>query len=306
MDKFHIAIKTDYRRMKIFILLFSLTLTLTLSAQKNGVVFSEDFESDSKEKMMLNWNTSLNLEGMSFSSDVPPGSKGKQSLMMTYTPGANDGGHLYKMFPEGFDTLYARYYVKFITKYSHVSHFTGMGGYNPPSKFLIGRAGIKPKGTEKFNTAVETSGDKWTWDFYTYWMNMHGYSDPNFFWGNSFRPDPPSRVVHGEWICMEMMVILNNPVDQSNGEQAFWVNGKKIIHLGRGFPEGYWKWDKFNPSPGRGCFEGFQWRNTDQLKINFFKLSYFLTHGKPGEIDKVLFDDVVVSTHYIGPFEHTK
>ena len=291
----------NYLMMKVFVLFFSLVLTLTLSAQKKGIVFSEDFESDSKEKMMLNWDDSDNLKGMSFSSDVPLGSKGKQSLMMSYSPGADSGGFLYKMFPEGFDTLYARFYVKFITKFSKVHHFVAMGGLYPPSKWPIGRAGIKPKGNEKFNTGIEPTGDNWTWNFYTYWMNMHGYADPNFFWGNLFRPDPPAKVVHGEWICMEIMVILNNPVELSNGEQALWINGKKTIHLGRGFPEGYWRWDKFILSPGSGCFEGFQWRNTDQLKLNFFKLSYYMTKGKPGEIDKVLFDDVVVSTHYIGP-----
>lgn len=288
--------------MKILILLFIIISSVSLFAQQKGIVFSEDFESASKEEVLERWNDFYNLEGMSFSDDCPSESKGKQSLMMTYTPGANNGGFLYKMFPEGFDTLYARFYVKFITKYSKVHHFTSMGGLNPPSEWPIGRAGIKPKGDEKFNSGIEPTGD-WTWDFYTYWMNMHGYSDPNFFWGNSFNPNPPAKIVHGEWQCMEIMIILNNPVELSNGEQAFWVNGKKIIHLGRGFPEGYWNWDEFIPSPGGGCFEGFQWRNSDQLKINYFKLGYYMTKGNPGEIDKVLFDDVAVSTKYIGPLK---
>lgn len=288
--------------MKICIWFLVFLSSLNLSAQKRGMVFSEDFEYASKEEMLQNWDDTYNTEGMSFSNDCPSGSKGKQSLMMTYTPGADNGGFLYKMFPEGFDTLYARFYVKFITKYSKVHHFVGMGGLNPPSKWPIGRAGIKPKGNEKFNSGIEPTDD-WCWDFYTYWMNMHGYSDPNFFWGNSFNPNPPAKIVHGEWICMEIMILLNNPVELSNGEQAFWVNGKKIIHLGRGFPEGYWKWDKFIPSPGSGCFEGFQWRNSDQLKINYFKLGYYMTKGTPGEIDKVLFDDVIVSTKYIGPLK---
>jgi hypothetical protein len=289
--------------MKPLTSLFFLILTISLSAQKNGIVFRENFESASIEEMLVNWNDSDNTMGMSYSSDIPAGSKGKQSLMMTYTPGSNSGGFLYKMFPEGFDTLYARFYVKFITNYSKVHHFSGMGGLNPPSEWPIGRAGIKPKGNEKFNTSVEPAGDKWSWDFYTYWMNMHGYADPDFFWGNSFNPDPPAKVVHNEWICVEIMVILNNPVEQSNGEQAFWINGKEIIRLGRGFPSGYWKWDSFIPSPGSGCFEGFQWRNNDSLKINYFNLGYYMTDGKSGEIDKVLFDDVVVSTNYIGPLK---
>ena len=142
--------------MKIFILFFALLSTLSLSAQKKGIVFSEDFESGSKERMTQNWDDTYNPEGMSFSADCPSESKGKQSLMMTYTPGADNGGFLYKMFPEGFDTLYARFYVKFITKYSKVHHFVGMGGLNPPSKWPIGRAGIKPKGDEKIGHGIFT------------------------------------------------------------------------------------------------------------------------------------------------------
>jgi hypothetical protein len=286
--------------MKKYILFLLLLSTLELSAQKNGIVFTEDFESSSKEDMLRNWDDTYNTEGMSFSSDCPPGSMGKQSLMMTYKPGADNGGYLYKVFPQGFDTLYARFYVKFVTRYSKVHHFVGMGGLYPPPKWPNGQAGIKPKGNDRFHSGIEPNGD-WCWDFYTYWMNMHGYSDPNFFWGNSFNPNPPAKIVQGEWSCVEIMMILNNPVELSNGEQAFWVDGREIIHLGRGFPEGYWKWDNFIPSPGTGCFEGFQWRNSDQLKIDFFKLGYYMTKGKPGEIDKVLFDDVVVSTKYIGP-----
>lgn len=289
--------------MKILILLFIVVSSATLSAREKGIVFSEDFESASKEEMLKQWNDAYNPEGMQFSSDVPKGSKGKQSLMMTYSPDSDNGGFLFKTFPVGFDTLYARFYVKFITNYSSIHHFSGMGGYYPPSPWPIGRAGFRPKGNEKFNTAVEPKGDQWTWDFYTYWMNMHGYSDPEHFWGNTFNPDPPSKVVHKQWICIEMMVVLNTPVEESNGEQAFWIDGKEIIHLGRGFPSGYWKWDQFIPTQGKGCFEGFQWRNDERLKINFFKLSYYMTKGKPGEIDKVLFDDVVVSTAYIGPLK---
>ena len=287
--------------MKALNSIFFLVLTLTASAQKSGIVFQDGFESVSLKQMLLKWDDSGNTEGMSYSSDIPAGSKGKQSLMMTYTPGLNNGGHLYKMLPEGYDTLYARFYVKFITGYSKVHHFVKMGGNNPPAKWPLGNAGVKPNGNERFITGIEPIGGSWAWDFYTYWMNMRGYADPNYFWGNTFHPDPPSRVEQGKWICVEFMMIMNNPVSSSNGEQAFWINGKKILHLGAGFPTGYWVWDKFIPNHDSTAFEGFQWRNTEKLKLNFFWLSYYMTDGKQGEIDKVLFDDVIVSTRYIGP-----
>lgn len=251
--------------------------------------------------MLLNWDDSGSTEGMSYSSDIPAGSKGKQSLMMTYTPGLNNGGYLYKMLPESYDTLYARFYVKFVTGYSKVHHFVKLGGNNPPSKWPMGNAGVKPNGNERFITGIEPIGDSWEWDFYTYWMNMRGYADPNYFWGNTFNPDPPSRVEQGKWTCVEFMMIMNNPVSSSNGEQAFWINGNKTLHLGAGFPMGYWVWDRFIQNPDSTAFEGFRWRNTEKLKLNFFWLSYYMTDGIQGEIDKVLFDDVIVSTKYIGP-----
>jgi hypothetical protein len=287
--------------MEAIISLLFLLNTLSASAQKADIVYSEDFESTSIQEMLMNWDDSGNVDGMSFSSDIHVGSKGKQSLMMTYSPGQNSGGSLYKMLPKGYDTLYARFYVKFITNYSKVHHFVKMGGNNPPSKWPVGKAGIKPKGNDNFITGIEPIGDIPSWDFYTYRMNMHGYADLNFFWGNTFNPNPPVKVMRGEWICVEIMMKMNNPVDSTNGEQAFWINGKKIIHLGEGFPKGHWIWDRFIPSPGMTSFEGFQWLNSEQLKLNFFWLSYYMTDGKPGEIDKVLFDDVIVSTRYIGP-----
>ena len=237
---------------------------------------------------------------MSLSGDVPDGSPGSQSLVMTYTAGQNTGGHLYKMFPEGYDSLFARFYVKFEANHSPVHHFVHMGGYYPPTTWPQGGAGSRPAGNERFTTGIEPIGDNWSWDFYTYWMHMRGYADPNYFWGNTFHPDPPAPIVRGEWICVELMMKVNDPVDSYNGEQAFWVNGEKIQHLGKGFPNGYWTWDNFYPHPDSSAFEGFQWRNDENLKLNFFWLLYYMT-GETDHMNKVYFDDVVVSTEYIGP-----
>ncbi|MBI5326388.1 MAG: T9SS type A sorting domain-containing protein [Ignavibacteriae bacterium] len=93
----------------------------------------------------------------------------------------------------------------------------------------------------------------------------------------------------------------NNPVSSYNGEQALWVNGEKIMHLGEGFPNGYWVWDSFHPNKDSMPFEGFQWRNDENLKINFFWLLFYMTQGEPNQMDSVWFDDIVVSTEYIGP-----
>ena len=81
---------------------------------------------------------------------------------------------------------------------------------------------------------------------------------------------------------------------------AFWVNGEKIQHLGKGFPNGHCIWDKFYPNPDSLAFEGFQWRKDENLKLNFLWLLYYMTDGTE-QTDTVLFDDVIVSTGYIGP-----
>ena len=286
--------------MKTLILISLLLVAYNAFGQESGIIFQEDFEAASVQEMILKWDEAKNSANMSFSGDVPEGSSGSQSLMMTYTPGQNTGGHLYKMFPEGYDSLFARFYVKFGANHSKVHHFVHMGGYNPPTTWPQGGAGVRPAGNERFTTGIEPMCDKWSWDFYSYWMHMRGYADPNYFWGNTFHPDPPAPINRDEWICVELMMKINDPVDSYSGEQAFWVNGEKIHHLGEGFPNGYWVWDKFYPNPDSLAFEGFQWRNDENLKLNFFWLLYYMTDGA-GQTDTVFFDDVIVSTEYIGP-----
>jgi len=286
--------------MKILIHIAVLLAACDAYGQEGGIIFQEDFEAASITEMISKWDEAKNHANMSFSGDVPPGSPGSQSLVMTYTEGQNTGGHLYKMFPEGYDSLFARFYVKFEANHSPVHHFVHMGGYYPPTSWPQGGAGNRPVGNERFTTGIEPIGDSWSWDFYTYWMHMRGYADPNYFWGNTFHPDPPASINRGEWICVELMMKVNDPVDAFNGEQAFWVNGEQIQHLGEGFPNGYWIWDKFYPHPDSSAFEGFQWRNDERLKLNFFWLLYYMT-GETDKTERVYFDDVVVSTEYIGP-----
>ena len=286
--------------MKTFIFIFCLLLAYNASGQKTGIIFQEDFEAASVQEMISKWDQAKNSANMSFTSDVPEGSSGSQSLMMTYKPGENTGGHLYKMFPEGYDSLFARFYVKFSANHSKVHHFVHMGGYNPPTTYPQGGAGVKPEGNERFTTGIEPLGNKWSWDFYAYWMHMRGYADPDYFWGNTFHPDPPAPINRDEWICVELMMKVNDPVNSFNGEMAFWVNGEKIHHLGEGFPDGYWIWDKFYPNPDSLAFEGFQWRKDENLKLNFFWLLYYMT-DETEQTDTVLFDDIIISTEYIGP-----
>ena len=265
--------------------------------QHPAVIFTENFEAATLNDVFSGWNTTQNGAGMSFMTDIPADSSGIQSLEMTVTGGENTGGYLYRTLA-GYDTVYVRYYVKFPVDTWDIHHFVWLGGYNPSTPWPQGGAGVRPDGDERFTSGIEPSGGG-RWDFYTYWMGMHASPGGNFF-GNDFNPDPPVPVVEGDWTCVEFMIKLNEPVTASNGEQAFWIDGVLGQQLGPGFPNGNWVWGGFFPDPSGEPFEGFQWRNTSDLDINFLWLEYYVTTAPSGATYGTMFDDIVLATEYIG------
>jgi hypothetical protein len=275
-----------------------LALTMICHAE---IVFTEDFEESTLDDVASHFDEVVNQAGMEFSADVPAASYGTKSLMMTSVLGSNTGGHLYKSFPDGYDSLYARFYTKFAASCHPIHHFVHMGGYNPPTPWPQGTAGFRPDGTNHFTTGIEPMGSRWKWDLYSYWMHMRGNPAGPEYWGNIFNPEPSSPINRNEWICVEVMMKCNSPVSSYNGEQAFWINGEQIIHLGEGLPKGYWIWDKFHHNSDSAGFEGFQWRIDEELKISFFWLLFYMTDGYSGQVDSVWFDDLVIATEYIGP-----
>lgn len=268
----------------------------------SDMVFVEDFEKSTVDEVAERWDDHKNTAGMSFSTDVPKGSTGKKSLMMTYVAGKDEGAHLFKSFPEGYEVLYARFYVKFLMDNSHVHHLVKLGGYQPAVPYPLGMAGRRPDGMDFFMSGIELPDNvNWNWGFYTYWMHMEG--KPDNYWGNVFFPEIEKTIPIGKWICVEFMIKLNSPIDSFNGEQAFWIDGEKILHLGPGFPKMVRKGGHFKEAYSGKAFKGYQWRNNDQLKLTLFWLNYYMTKGKEGEIDQILFDDIVVSNKYIGPLK---
>ena len=129
-------------------------------------------------------------------------------------------------------------------------------------------------------------------------------------WGNSFVHDQKLKVDKGRWICVEQMIRMND-VGDSNGEQALWLDGKLVAHLGKGFPKGRWTFDKFEPGrSGSGArwndakddrenfevpeggvpFEGYRWRAVPELNVNYVWL-YVYTEKPPGHRIRVWYDD---------------
>jgi hypothetical protein len=291
-----------------------------------SVVFIENFEADSIDALCQRWDTASDRPGLSFSSDVPPGSASKHSLIMERTKGS--GAQLYRRLKNksggwGYDQVFARYYVKFDPDCGEIHHFGPcLGGNNPATAWPMVKAGQPTEGAKSFWSGIEPFGQSWRWDFYTYWWDMRGSPPRGQTWGNSFIRDPKLKVEKGRWIYIEQMIKLNDP-DDTNGEQALWIDGQLVSHLGKGFPKGLWTYDKFTPGKGGegirwskekggperfkvpedgAPFEGLRWRTTKELNVNYVWL-YIYSEKPAGHRIKVWYDDVVVATSYIGPIQ---
>jgi hypothetical protein len=286
-----------------------------------AVVFVENFEQSSFDETRGRWESVSQPELMSLSDDTPPASGGKRSLRVSHAGGRTTGGHLYRRLEPGYEKLHVRFYVKFAVDCGPIHHFFHIGGYNPATPWPQGGAGQRPRGDERFTVGIEPYGDAWTWDYYAYWMAMRGSPPRGQTWGNSFLAAPKPKVVRDKWVCLETMIKMND-VDESNGELALWIDGKRISHLGPGFPKGKWIFDKFVPGEGGASvrwsgatgdrrhftvpregepFEGFRWRSDARLKLNFVWLLVYITKSPQGHVSNMWFDDIVVATEYIGP-----
>lgn len=288
------------------------------------VVFVEDFEQDSLQSVWERWEQVRAEESMSFSDDVPPGSSGRRSLLMDRQRGS--GPSLYRRIRNesggwGDDRLFLRFYVKFASDCGELHHgVSALGGNHPATPYPMVRAGNRPDAARSFWSGIEPHGRRWVWDYYTYWGEMRGSPPAGRTWGNSFIRDPQLTVERGRWICIEHMIQVND-IGKSNGEQALWIDGKLVSHLGESFPKGAWIWDKFHPGQGGQSvrwgtggredlripeegtpFEGFRWRSVPELNVNFVWI-YVYTEQPAGHRIRVAFDDLVVATSYIGPLK---
>ncbi len=286
-----------------------------------AVVFTENFDKGSLDVIAKRWESVENKEILSLSPDVPEASGDGKSLLMTHIGGKDTGAHLYRRLQPGYDKLHVRFYVKFDPDCAPIHHFFHVGGYNPATPWPQGGAGQRPRGDERFSTGVEPFGDRWRWDYYSYWMEMRGSPPRGQTWGNSFIHDPQFKVKHGKWTCVELMMKMND-IGDTNGEMALWFDGKPASHLGQGFPKGKWVYDKFLPGqdgegvrwsdqkqsperlqfPAGGLpFEGFRWRSDERLKVNFLWVLLYITKAPQDHVSKIWFDNIVVAKEYIGP-----
>lgn len=148
----------------------------------------------------------------------------------------------------------------------------------------MGKAGIRPKGDDRFGAGFEPWRD-WGRNeppgammLYTYWVDMKGGPDGKC-WGNNLQP-PDEKLVklqRGKWHCLEQMIRANTP-GEADGEMAAWIDGKLYIHL-----------------------TGFRWRTDPDVKLKRISLGLYI-HSST-RANTVWYDDVALSTGDIGPME---
>ena len=276
------------------------------------IIFVENFAAARLEQVFERWDNVKGKDLLTFSVDIPAASADPQSILMTHVGGRGTGAHLYRRLLPGHGLVYARFYVKFDPECAPIHHFgTHLGGYQPPTRWPQGGAGLRPRGDKRFTTGVEPYGKRWEWDFYTYWQGMHVHGDGRY-WGTPFMVGAAKApVVRGKWTCVELMVKANQPATAANGEQAFWIDGKLhrdggqiLSHIGKGFPKGRWTGGWWRPdSEGRGAFEGYRWRSSEKLAVNYIWAYLYITKAPAGHVSRVWFDNIVVAKSYIGPLE---
>lgn len=206
--------------------------------------------------------------------------------------GESSGSSVHFALKEGQEKLHLRTSMKFASDYDqgNLNHTgPGLSGYSGSNKWAaMGKAGLKPKGDDRLSTRLEPWIDYRRekppgWLFaYTYWMDMKQDRDGSH-WGNFLAPIPQARFIppRGRWICLELMVKLNT-FDQGrarfDGELAGWVEGRLYLH-----------------------YKGIRWRSTPDVMLRNFALDIYIHSAK--QKNQVWFDDVVLSTGYVGPVE---
>jgi hypothetical protein len=191
----------------------------------------------------------------------------------------------------GFERVHLRYYLKFAADYDqgNLNHTGGsLAGVAGNDKWRgMGTAGLRPAGDDHFSTSFETWRD---WGraaapgfahFYAYWMEMERDRDGNY-WGILFMPEPAARVVpaRDRWTCFEVMVKANAP-EKPTGEMAAWIDGRLYLHV-----------------------TGIRWRSDSAVMLKRFGLDVYV--HKAARTNTVWYDDVVVSTGYVGRAERDR
>lgn len=215
---------------------------------------------------------------------------GRGALRLTTADKGGDasGAGAHYWFHPSHDVVYFRRYIRFAEDYDqgNLNHVGGslyaVAGDDRWAE--MGKAGLKPNGDDRFGAGFEPWRD-WGRNappgammLYTYWMDMKpDRSGP--YYGNNLMP-PKERqtpLERGRWHCLEHMIRANTP-GNADGEVAAWIDGELYIHL-----------------------TGFRWRTTPELRLKRISLGLYVHRSE--RVNTVWYDDLALSTGYIGPTE---
>jgi len=254
-------------------------------ASDPAVLLHENFEDATTVFDKKRWPSVSNKAGaLKLVRDKANVHGGKQALQVTATLGKNTGGHLFRRFDKGVETMHTRFCVKFAPDIDYIHHFVHMAAQLPATSWPTGGAGLLPDGAKKFTVAIEpwSHWGKYPapggWHFYNYWWKMPRSGDGKY-WGAGLAKAAYAVPKTGQWYCVEFMARCNTP-GKPDGQAAVWIDGKKLAH-----------------------HKTINWRSSDKLKLNAIWLMLYVTENsaKRNKINTVWFDDVVVATKYIGP-----
>ncbi len=272
----------------------------------SNVLYMEMFD-DGWDNILRRYTDIKNKEGMSVSKeDIPEGSR-QTALTITNIGGVNDGGDLFKRFTPGFDSIFfIRYYVKYPFSSKGFIHHQSVrvGGHNPPSDYHFGQAGICGLGDKRMSMSYEPV-DEPAMDTYLYWGDMKSWNGGTSCYGNDMVNGSPTarNLEWDEWMCVEMMIKLNNPVTAYNGELKVWQDGVLVGHWGAGFPNGRWDKDSWFNIPDASPFPGFRWRTDPELKLSYICIEFYDSQSPPGVSHHIKYSNLVIAKQYIGPIK---
>ncbi len=235
-------------------------------------------------------------------------------------------------FPKRVDRVYWRFYARFKGIAPNPHHWIRLSAGNS-SYGSSGLANTKPPGDKGFWFDFDANNDD-VFNFYVYWYKMRsgrcndgsatpgcaGDQGTTYYYGNVLRPPKQAPFPRDQWFCVEMMA-KTSTVGTSDGELAFWVDGKLIDEYKPGHPTGTWLRDKFFTG---GCsfsactppkpFSGFDFRTSNEVRFKrifldaYYQRNTFASKKKALEAkgltvsneQTIYYDDVVVATQRIG------
>lgn len=264
-----------------------------------AVLYADDFESYSSTSP--NWQASGHWNNSYGNLSIVTGASafaGNQSVQMLVPANSSQSAEgLAKSITPNQDTLFVRFYEKFMSGYSAsgsihngvsvTSHYPGPGNPANGANFFESDAEnscdlsstTQPCYTNSYNYYVGQRGnygDHWYPD-----GTVLPDSSLQYNWGPYFISRPQFVPNENQWYCYELMVQANTP-GLSDGRVAIWVNGNLI-----------------------GDWQNIVFRTTNALQIDLASLQFYLGSNTNSVNEIIWFDNVVMATSYIGPMSTT-